>query len=83
MIPVATGIPWLGFVVYPTHRRIKVRNTMRHLGERLDAYMADEISFAEFDASIQSWMNHVRYADSWGLRKQVLRYQVTKSKKLN
>jgi hypothetical protein len=43
-------------VVYPTHRRIKARkvsNTMRHLGERLDAYMANEISFAEFDATIQ------------------------------
>ena len=28
--------------------------------------------FAEFNASVQSWINHVRYADSWGLRRQVL-----------
>ena len=37
VLPTACGIPWLGFVVYPTHRRVKarkVRNTTRHLGER-------------------------------------------------
>jgi len=30
-------------------------------------------SFGEFDASVQGWINHVRYADSWGLREHVLR----------
>jgi hypothetical protein len=74
VMPVSCGIPWLGFVVYPTHRRIKarkVRNTTRHLGERFDAYRSGKITFAEFDASIQGWVNHVRYADSWGLRRHV------------
>jgi hypothetical protein len=31
-----------------------------------------EISFAKFDASVQEWINHVRYPDSWGLRRHVL-----------
>ncbi|MGH8477775.1 MAG: hypothetical protein ACRER2_18745 [Methylococcales bacterium] len=31
-----------------------------------------EISFAEFDASVKGWVNPVRYADSWGLRRKVL-----------
>ena len=26
--PVTVGIPWLGFVVYPTHRRLKQRNVV-------------------------------------------------------
>ena len=72
VMPVHGGIPWLGFVVYPTHRRIKarkVRNATRRLGERLAAYRGGEISFAEFDASVQGWVNHVRYADTWGLRR--------------
>jgi hypothetical protein len=76
IMPTRCGIPWLGFVVYPTHRRLKARKvytTARHLGERFDAYQAGKISFAEFDASIQGWVNHVRYADSWGLRRHVLR----------
>jgi hypothetical protein len=74
VVPVGCGIPWLGFVVYPTHRRVKareVRSATRHLGDRLDAYRAGEISFGEFDASVKGWVNHVRYADTWGLRRHV------------
>jgi RNA-directed DNA polymerase len=76
VVPVASGIPWLGFVVYPTHRRLKARkvvHTSRRLTARLDDYHQGRISFAEFDASVQGWINHVRYADSWGLRRHVLR----------
>ena len=32
--PTADGIPWLGFVVYPTHRRLKRRNVI-HFTQRL------------------------------------------------
>ena len=73
--PVESGIPWLGFVVYPHHRRVKARNVRRftrRLRARWGEYCRDEISFAEFDASVQGWINHVRYADTWGLRRQVL-----------
>ena len=76
VLPVGAGIPWLGFVVYPTHRRLKGRKlhaTRRHLGERMDAYRAGRISFAELDASIKGWVNHVRYADTWGLRRHMFR----------
>jgi hypothetical protein len=73
--PVAAGTSWLGFVVYPTHRRLKARKAVeatRRLTDRLDAWRRGEISFAEFDATVQGWINHVRYADSWGLRETVL-----------
>jgi len=73
--PVTSGVPWLGFVVYPTHRRVKARKVVqgtRRLSERFDAWRDGEISFAEFDASVSGWINHVRYADSWGLREHVL-----------
>ncbi|HEX4946840.1 MAG TPA: RNA-directed DNA polymerase, partial [Blastocatellia bacterium] len=75
VIPCTHGIPWLGFVVYPTHRRIKARNVVkfsRRLRARWAEYCAGEITFAEFDASVQGWINHVRYADTWGLRQHVL-----------
>jgi Reverse transcriptase (RNA-dependent DNA polymerase) len=75
VLPVHAGIPWLGFVVYPTHRLVKarkVRSAHRRLRAQLAAYHAGEISYAEFDASIQGWINHVRHADSWGLRRHVL-----------
>lgn len=75
VIPTRCGIPWLGFVVYPDQWRIKgrkVRNTRRALSARLTAYHAGEISFAELDASVKGWINYVRYANTWGLRKSVL-----------
>ncbi|MDA1190067.1 MAG: reverse transcriptase/maturase family protein [Candidatus Poribacteria bacterium] len=72
--PVKDGIPWLGFVVYPDHRRLKRRNVVkftRRLRRNLDLYDKDAISFAELDASVKGWVNHVRYADTWGLRQHV------------
>jgi hypothetical protein len=73
--PVTAGIPWLGFVVFPDHRRVKarkVRFATRHLRTRYAQYQDGTISFAEFDASVQGWINYVRYADTWGLRRHVL-----------
>jgi RNA-directed DNA polymerase len=49
--PVASGIPWLGFIVYPTHRRLKARNVHhfnRRLRNRWQSFCANEIRFAEF-----------------------------------
>ncbi len=69
------GIPWLGFVVYPDHRRVKARKVVaatRRLTARYDAWSRGDITFAEFDATVGGWINHVRYADSWGLREHVL-----------
>ena len=71
VIPCDNGIPWLGFVVYPTHRRVKSRNVVkftRRFEHNLDLYEAGRISFAELSASVGGWVNHVRYADTWGLR---------------
>jgi len=73
--PVASGVPWLGFVVFPDHRRVKarkVRFASQRLRGRYAQYQRGKISFAEFDASVQGWINHVRYADTWGLRRHVL-----------
>ena len=73
--PTAAGTPWLGFVVYPDHTLLKarkVRHATRRLGAQYEAMRAGTISFAEFDATVQGWINHVRQADSWGLRNHVL-----------
>ncbi|MEK7833515.1 MAG: hypothetical protein AAB401_20660 [Acidobacteriota bacterium] len=61
--------------MFPTHRRIKSRNVVkfsRKLKDRWAEYCAGNITFAEFDASVKGWINHVRYADTWGLRTHVL-----------
>ncbi len=74
-LPGVAGIPWLGFIVYPTHRRLKRRNVVaftrqwRHLRR---AFVRGDIEFRRLDATVQGWVNHVRYGDSWGLRQRVL-----------
>jgi len=75
-LPVKAGIPWLGFVVYPEYRRLKRRNVVRfqrRLVRTLMLYRGGEISFAELDAAIQGWINHVRYGDTWGLRREMFK----------
>lgn len=73
--PVDGGIPWLGFVVYPDYRRLKRRNMVqfrRRLERNISLYRQGDITFAELDASVQGWINHVRYGDTWGLRRSLL-----------
>ena len=75
VLPVTAGIPWLGFVVYPTRRLVKgrkVRDAHRRLRAHLAAYHAGMISFAELDASLRGWIAHVSHGDTWGLRGHVL-----------
>ena len=77
--PVTSGIPWLGFVVFPTHRRLKQRNVVqfrRRLEWNISLYRQGAISFAELDASVQGWINHVRYGDTWGLRRHLFGEQI-------
>lgn len=70
----SAGIPWLGFVVSPTHRLLKARmacSGRRRIETAWHAYLKGRLSFAELDARVNGWINHLRYADSWGLRNNV------------
>jgi RNA-directed DNA polymerase len=70
--PVTEGIPFLGFIVFPTHRRLKRRKGIafrRRLKALVRAYAAGQIPFEQVDASVQGWINHARYGDTWGLRR--------------
>ncbi len=74
--PVTQGIPFLGFVVYPTHRLLKRRKGIayrRKLRDLLLRYDGSIPARAPIDRSVRGWINHVRYGDTWGLRKTVLK----------
>lgn len=73
--PVTEGIPFLGFVVYPSHRRLKRRKIIhfrRRLRTELRAYRSGELPAEKITASVLGWINHVRYGNTWGLRRAVL-----------
>ncbi len=73
--PVTEGFPFLGFVVFPTHRRLKRRKVVhyrRRLKGLLRAYRDGSLPADRIAASILGWINHARYGDTWGLRHAVL-----------
>ena len=73
--PVSEGIPFLGFIVFPTHRRLKRRRGIafrRRLKALHCRYQVGEIGLEQLEASLQGWINHVRYGDTWELRRAIL-----------
>ena len=73
--PVTTGIPFLGFRVYPDHRRLSRANGVRfqrRFRAQLDRYAAGEIDRERLDASVQGWVAHAAHGDTWSLRRSLL-----------
>jgi hypothetical protein len=80
--PTATGIPFLGFTVFPMHRLLKHRKGIafqRKWRGLLLEYIQGKISLAQLDACTQGWINHVRYGDTWGLRRALFRTTISDS----
>ncbi len=73
--PVTNGIPFLGFVQFPTRRRLKRRRGLafqRRWNCQIKAYQMGLLSFEQLTASAQGWANHASYGNTVGLRKIVL-----------
>jgi hypothetical protein len=73
---VTEGIPFLGFRVFPRHRRLKARkghHFRRKLARLLDERRSGRRTAADVSASLRGWINHVRYGNTIGLRKTLLR----------
>jgi RNA-directed DNA polymerase len=73
--PAAEGISFLGFVLYPQRRRLKRRKGLhyqRKLSGLLKVYARNQIGLDQITASVQGWVNHVRYANTVGLRTAIL-----------
>jgi len=72
--PVAGGVDYLGYKVYPDHRRIRYENVVRYrrrLKRLQGKYQRREIELDAVRASVHSWIGHVQHADSWRLRESL------------
>jgi retron-type reverse transcriptase len=73
--PTKTGIPFLGFQVFSTHRRIRPQNGyafQRHLKRMILDVRNGNITQKEFSGRLVSWFNHAGYGDTWGLKYSIL-----------
>ncbi|MEN8167001.1 MAG: reverse transcriptase domain-containing protein [Pseudomonadota bacterium] len=74
--PVSEGIPFLGFIVFSEKRRLKRRkgiNFQRRLHGMLKDFNGDKASAHQIASNVDGWLNHVRYANTAGLMKTLLK----------
>jgi len=75
VFPTHTGIPFLGWRVYPDHLRLKRRNGVafqRRYAALRRKYQHGEIPRDQMDASVRGWIAHVQHGQTWGLRRSLL-----------
>ncbi len=73
--PVEQGIPFLGFRVFPTHRRLlpgAVGRARRRLTRLTEAYGEGRISLRQASCSISAWVAHAAHGNTYGLRRHLL-----------
>lgn len=74
--PVRGGIPFLGWRIFPTHRRLKrenVRAFLRRYRAQVQAYRAGEIELKDLTTSTVAWIAHAAHGDTYRLRTKLLR----------
>jgi len=73
--PSSEGLPFLGFIVYPDHRRLKPsrgHTFRRKLAALVHAYADGEVDQDRVTASVQGWVAHAQHGDTWGLRRALV-----------
>ena len=72
--PVTRGMPFLGWNVFPTHRRVKRANALdftRRLREQVAAFQHGEITLADLTMQTRAWIAHVEHGDTRHLRAHI------------
>ena len=73
--PVTEGLPFLGFTLYPDHRRLKAQKALsfrRKFKQQVKALAAAQISLPDLHASVRGWINYAGYGNTWNLRRSIL-----------
>lgn len=68
------AIDWLGFRLWPDHRRLKrdsILRMRRHLKALASAYHQGLIPLERVNATLHAWVGHAQHADSWRIRQQL------------
>lgn len=74
--PVTNGMPFLGFRIYPDHRRLKRRNGVafaRRLRGWHGAMARGEMDLEELTRRVRGWVAHAAHGDTGGLRRALLK----------
>jgi hypothetical protein len=75
VFPSATGIPFLGWRVYPDHLRLRRRNGIafqQRFAMQLDQMRRGKLSRVKLVDSVSGWIAHVQFGKTWGLRRALV-----------
>lgn len=73
--PGGRALDWLGYRIWPTHRRLRadsVTRMRRHFTHLHAAYHRGEIPLARVTATVHAWVGHAAHADTHRVRERVL-----------
>lgn len=71
VFPVANGIPYLGFLLFPRQRKLlkgNLRAFLRRFRAQRRAIRRGELTFEGIKPSLQSWNAHAAHGDTWRMR---------------
>lgn len=84
--PVAEGIPFLGFRVFPHLRRLlpeSVKRARRRMKRLAAEHQAGKIDMKAVSRSVSAWIAHAAHGDTVGLRRRVLAGVVFRARSQN
>jgi len=71
------GVDFLGYRIWPTHRRLRRESVLRFKRRRRvlrKAWRAGDTELANVRASMASWVGHAKHADTWRLREALANF---------
>jgi len=74
IVPVGCGLDFLGYTVFPHHRRLRNDNGWRFVRQYRGyarAWAEGRLDWDDFAPSVQGWIGHAAHADTWGLRERI------------
>jgi retron-type reverse transcriptase len=75
VFPVKQGIPFLGWRLFPHHRRLRrenARHALRRLRRQQTEFARGELSQEKLTASVQAWLAHAAHGQTYRLRRRIL-----------
>lgn len=81
--PVKSGVPYLGFRLFPEYRLLKRKNGVnfqRRLCRYYREYQRGEIDKTTLNQRVKGWIAHVENADTWGLRRSIFSVPIPRQK---
>lgn len=74
VFPIKNGVPFLGFHIYYTHRRLLISNIRlfkKRMKKKQIKFTNGEISLLETRHSIMAWLGHSSHGNTYNLRKDM------------